>query len=109
MDQVAKFLNRNTRRRYLFTLILFNDREKSNFDPISEQQESSEDKLSHPSSFDKSEEVKNTDMAKVGKMQSLRNLINKHERAFKDEARRPQRFQSNSAMVMQNQKLQPST
>ena len=36
MNQVASFLDRNTRRRYLFTLILFNDREKAAFDPIKE-------------------------------------------------------------------------
>ena len=40
--QIARFLDRNSRRRYLLTLILFNDQEKADFDPISEQNSSAE-------------------------------------------------------------------
>ena len=51
--QVANFLDRNTRRRYLFTLILFNDRDKAALDSIKEQSSSLEEsfKKSQQSSF----------------------------------------------------------
>ena len=54
--QVANFLDRNTRRRYLFTLILFNDREKADLDSIQEQSSALEEsfKKSQPSSFQNS-------------------------------------------------------
>ena len=45
MKQVASFLNRNTRRRYLFTLILFNDREKADLDSIEELNSQLEESL----------------------------------------------------------------
>ena len=45
MKQVAGFLDRNTRRRYLFTLILFNDREKADLDSIEELNSQLEDSL----------------------------------------------------------------
>ena len=45
MVQVANFLDRNTRRRYLFTLILFNDREKADFDPVKEMSSKDEHSL----------------------------------------------------------------
>ena len=34
--RVAKVLDRNTRRRYLITLILFNDKMRANFESINE-------------------------------------------------------------------------
>ena len=45
MKQVAANLDRNTRRRYLFTLILFNDREKADFDTIKESSSAKEQSI----------------------------------------------------------------
>ena len=42
MDQVARFMDRNKRRRYLYTLILINDREKADFDSVIEESSNAE-------------------------------------------------------------------
>ena len=88
MDQVARHVDRNCRRRYLSTLVLFNDREKSDFDTISERDSSAE--LSVRKSL-RNSLVRNKS-SQIVRIQSIEaKVVNKHEQAFNLDANRPTR------------------
>ena len=83
MDQVARHLDKNTRRRYLYTLVLFNDREKADFNTIKEESSLEESKSSLNNSM-----KKKSSGSQLERLASLRKLVNKHERDFKSNINR---------------------
>ena len=72
MKQVASFLDRNARRRYLYTLILVNDREKADFETIKEEALFLEQSLGNPIQRQGS-------LVTLERLKSLRKWLKAHE------------------------------